>query len=434
MGETFAGGNHITGYKELSKDKQIIEMPIPSRVAIPLSQHTGIICEPMVKESQLVRVGTKIGQGQGLISSSVHASISGKVTKITDYNHPVLGVCKAVIIDSDGQDELEPGVGVALARNIKLFSKEQLLEIIKNAGIVGLGGAAFPTQVKLNPPKPVEFLIINGAECEPYLSCDFRIMLERSQDILKGVSVVQQILNVRKVLIGVEDDKQEAIKALRNKIAELKLDFAVVGLKTKYPQGAEKQLIKALLDREVPPGKLPFDVGVVVLNVGTVLAVGEAVFLNKPLYERVVTVTGKILKNPANLKVRLGTRFSELINFCGGIKGQCEKIIMGGPMMGIAQCTDDVPVIKGTSGILLLSKSQTAGFAEQPCIRCGRCVDICPMRMLPYLLSQYGQTGHYQKADGLNVKDCMECGACVYICPAKRRILEHIRLLKTVLK
>ncbi len=432
MLQTFPGGKHLTSFKDLSKDEPITELALPQQVVIPLTQHTGSSCEPLVKEGDAVKTGTKIGTSPKFISSTVHSSISGKVAKIIDHIHPVLGKCKSIIIDSDGKDELDDSC--VKGEKVESLSKDELLSRIKDSGIVGLGGAAFPTQVKLTPPQPVDTLIINGVECEPYLTCDFRLMLERTEDILKGVSLIQKIVNAPSCFIGIEDDKAQAIMAMRNKIVKMNLNIKVIPLKAKYPQGAEKQLIKAILNREVPGGKLPFDVGVLMNNVGTALAVYEAIYLGKPLYERVVTVTGRILRKTANLKVRLGTRVSELIKYCQGTTQPIGKIIIGGPMMGLAQFSDDLPVIKGTSGVLLLSKDEIKEFVEQPCIRCGQCVNVCPVRMLPYKLSLCGEFGRFDLAHLYNPDDCMECGLCTYVCPARRRILEYIRLIKGILR
>jgi electron transport complex protein RnfC len=432
---TFSGGKHIHSFKELTADKPIKNLPLPQQVIIPLSQHTGAVCQPVVKKGDTVKTGTLIGTSDKLISSRIHSSISGKVKDIADYNHPVLGQSVAVIIDSDQKDEKDSAI--AKRSKVDSFSKQELLEMIKDAGIVGLGGAAFPTQVKLNPLKPVDTLIINAVECEPYLTCDYRIMLEHTNNILKGILIIQKIIGVSRVIVGIEDDKPEAIKLLRNKCVEKHHNIEIVALKAKYPQGAEKQLIKAVSDREVPPGKLPFDVGVVVSNIGTALAVFEAVYDGKPLYERVVTVTGKCISQPANLRVRIGTRFKELIDFCQGYSEDVGKIIMGGPMMGICQFTDDVPVIKGTSGILALSQKEVDHYnrmSDQPCIRCGRCVEACPVGMLPYALSLCVEMNRMDKASELNPFDCIECGTCTYVCPAKRQIVSGIKLVKAVTK
>ena len=432
MNVSFSGGKHISGYKHLTQDLPIVAMGAPAEAIIPLSQHTGAVCKALVKKGDKVKVGTKIGASDKLISSAVHSSVSGKVKAVTDYNHPVLGTSLAVIITSDGKDELD--AAVQQRRSVSPLNKDDLLKIIKEAGIVGLGGAAFPTHVKLTPPKEIDTFLINAAECEPYLTCDYRIMMESPNEILKGILLLQKIVGVKNVVVGIEDDKPEAISLLRNKIVAKSYSIKVQPLKTKYPQGAEKQLIKAILDREVPAGKLPFEVGAVVSNVGTALAVYEAVYQGKPLYERVVTVTGKSVKSPANLKVRIGTRFSELIEFCRGSSTPPSKVIMGGPMMGLAQFSTDMPVIKGTSGILLLSENEVPDYKEGPCIRCGRCVDICPMGMLPFALSLCVEFKRLDQASQYNPRDCTECGACTYICPAGRRILESIRLIKAVIK
>ncbi len=432
MSVSFSGGKHVAGYKHLTMDLLVVTMGAPAEVIIPLSQHTGAVCTALVKKGDKVKVGTKIGESDKLISSSVHSSLSGTVKAVADYNHPVLGASLAVIITSDGKDELDETV--KQRRSVSPLNKEDLLKIIKEAGIVGLGGAAFPTHVKLTPPKEIDTLLINAAECEPYLTCDYRIMMESPNEILKGILLIQKILGVKNVVVGIEDDKPEAISILRNKIVAKSYSIKVQSLKTKYPQGAEKQLIKAILDREVPAGKLPFEVGVVVSNVGTALAVYEAVYLGKPLYERVVTVTGKSVKKPANLKVRIGTRFSELIEFCQGSITAPAKVIMGGPMMGLAQFSTDMPVVKGTSGVLLLSESEVPDHKEGPCIRCGRCVDICPMGMLPFALNMCVESKMLDEASQYNPRDCIECGACTYICPARKRILESIRLIKAVMK
>ncbi|MCK4994844.1 MAG: electron transport complex subunit RsxC [Candidatus Omnitrophica bacterium] len=432
MSLSFSGGKHIPGYKHLTQDLPVVTMAAPAEVIIPLSQHTGAVCKTLLKKGDKVKVGTKIGSSDKLISSTVHSSVSGEIKAIADYNHPVLGTSIAVIITSDGKDELD--ASIKLRGSVSPLGKEELLKIVKESGIVGLGGAAFPTHVKLTPPKSIDTLLINAAECEPYLTCDYRIMIENPNEILKGINLLKKILGVKNIVVGIEDDKLEAISVLRNKIIAKSYSIKVQPLKTKYPQGAEKQLIKAILDREVPAGKLPFEAGVVVINVGTALALYEAVYLGKPLYERIVTVTGKSLRSPANLKVRIGTKFSDLIEFCHGTSTAASKVIMGGPMMGLAQFSTDTPVIKGTSGVLVLSEKEAPDYKEGPCIRCGRCVDICPVGMLPFALSMCAESKMLEQAAQYNPRDCIECGICTYICPARRRILESIRLIKAVAK
>ncbi|MBU0744894.1 MAG: electron transport complex subunit RsxC [Gammaproteobacteria bacterium] len=432
MLKTFPGGEHITGFKELTKNEPIEDFPLLPQVVIPLSQHAGSACEALVKQGDKVKTGTKIGSSTGFVSSTIHASISGIVSKIADEHHPVLGRCRAIIIESDGKDEKDASIKVP--DNINTFNKDELLTIIKEAGIVGLGGAAFPTHVKLKPPKTIDALLINGVECEPFLTCDLRLMLEKSEQIIRGIIILQKILDAKLVCMGIEHDKPEAIQQMRNKVKEMDADIRIFSLKTKYPQGAEKQLIKAILGREVPAGKLPFDVGVVAHNVGTAYAVFEAVYEGKPLYERVITVTGKILRKRKNLRVRIGSKVSEIIDFCGGTSQAIKKIIIGGPLMGLAQFSAEIPVIKGTSGILVLSGDETKFFMEQPCIRCGKCVRVCPVRMLPYALSLCGQLKSFETALQYNPFDCIECGLCSYVCPAKRKILEYIRLIKIVLR
>ncbi|MCM8813646.1 MAG: electron transport complex subunit RsxC [Candidatus Omnitrophica bacterium] len=426
--KTFVGGWHVWSHKELTRDAAIVAAPLPPRVVIPLAQHAGIVCRPLVKAGDTVLTGQKIGDAEGLITAPVHASISGKVTVVGDALHPVLGSAPAVTIESDGADRQDPAI--TPAGDPRGLSRNELVSRIRAAGIVGLGGAAFPTHVKLSPQKPVDVLIINGVECEPYLTCDYRLLVERPDEILDGIGLLQRAVGVEKVYIGIEDDKPLAIRTFQKRVSALKLPFSVVPVEVKYPQGAEKQLIKALVDREVPPGKLPFDVGVVVSNAGTALAAAEAVFQGKPLYERTVTVTGTTVREPKNIRVRLGTSFAELIAWCGGTTAPAGKIVMGGPMMGLAQFSDAVPVVKGTSGILVLSTAELVLPPEQPCIRCARCVDACPMQLLPYAMSLCAQMKQAERARVYNPSDCIECGVCTYVCPSKRRILEHIRLLK----
>jgi electron transport complex protein RnfC len=329
------------------------------------------------------------------------------------------------VIENDGVDRLQ-AVGCRPQVEIDNLTAEQIRNIVFEAGIVGLGGASFPTHIKLNPPKPIDTLIVNGAECEPYLTGDYRLMVEKTNEILKGIDLLAKCLGVKKVYIAIEDNKPEAIKAF----TIYHLPFTIKVLKSYYPQGGEKQLIKNILGREVPQGKLPFDIGVVVNNVATVFAVYEAVYLNKPLYERVVTVTGSCIVNPKNLLVRIGTPIKELINFCGPLKKEPAKIIIGGPMMGIAQWTDEVPVIKSSTGVILLNGKETKIQEEGFCIRCGACIRECPVGLIPCLINLACEKEMWTETKTYRAIDCIECGLCNYVCPANRNLTQSIKRAK----
>ncbi|MEA3328483.1 MAG: electron transport complex subunit RsxC [Candidatus Omnitrophota bacterium] len=425
------GGVHPPDYKELTNAIPIKDASLPSEVNISLSQHGGTPARSIVEPGDKVKCGTKIAESTGPVSSPVHASISGTVKEIKDYFHPVCGSFAAINISSDGRDEKEFFNNVS-ADN--LFP-EELRALIREAGVVGLGGAAFPTAVKLDPPKekPIGSLILNGVECEPYLTSDHRLMLEKPEEIISGAKIVKKILNAANCYLAIEKNKTDAIELMRKKI-DKEDGFYLKELAVKYPQGAEKQLIKTLLGREVPNGGLPLDVGVVVNNVGTVLAVYEAVIEGKPLYERVMTVTGSIVKNPQNLRVRIGTKFSHLVRECGGVNRGPAKIIMGGPMMGLAQYSLDVPVVKGTCGIIALAGKEISLSGLNPCLRCGRCVDVCPVGLLPGQISLAAEYGNFDLARQEGALDCIECGACEYICASQRGLVQLIKLAKSQCK
>jgi len=414
-------------YKSRTENKAIERLPLPSRVYIPLSQHVGKICSPQVKIGDTVLTGQRIAEAQACIYSPIHASLSGKVISIEDWPHPVSGRCKAVVIESDGLDSSQ----VAARRSqeeVERLTPEQIRSIVFDAGIVGLGGAAFPTHIKLTPPKPVDTLIINGAECEPFLTADYRLMVEKTKEILSGIALVEKCLAAKFVYIAVEDNKPEAIKAFSCQLSVVSCQLRI--LKSQYPQGGEKQLIKNILGKEVPSGKLPFDIGVVVQNVATVFAIYEAVYLNKPLYERVVTVTGSCLSNPKNLLVRIGTPIRNLIDFCGPLVDEPAKIIIGGPMMGIAQFNDAVPVIKSTTAVILFNKKETRTMEDSFCIRCGACIRECPVGLMPCLINLAAEKGMWDEAKRYGVLDCIECGLCNYVCPANRVIIQSIKRAK----
>ncbi|MBL7170557.1 MAG: electron transport complex subunit RsxC [Candidatus Omnitrophica bacterium] len=422
---SFKHGIHPPEKKETTRSKPIEDFPLPKKVIIPLSQHTGRPNESIVKKGERVETGQLIGETSAFISSPVHASLSGIVSAIEPRPHPLGMKVQSVVIESDEKDEW------ISASDAVQGSPDNIKDLIKSAGIAGLGGAAFPTHVKLSPPanKKIEFLIINGAECEPYLTSDERVMLEYSAAIVEGIEILKKVLGVEKVVLGIELNKPECIAAM-SKAVQGK-DIEIVGLKTKYPQGGEKQLIKAILGREVPRRGLPLDVGCVVQNVGTVVAVRDAVIKKKPLIERVVTVTGSAVEEPKNLRVRIGTPFIELLNFCNFQKDSAGKVIMGGPMMGISQHNLDVPVIKGTSGILAMKKEEVIEYNHRQCIRCARCVESCPVYLMPYEISLASESDRFDIAEKLGVFDCIECGVCGYVCPATRHMTHLMKKAKT---
>jgi len=415
-------------HKHSTENKPIEKLPLPAKVYIPLSQHLGKISIPEVRAGDNVLTGQRIAGVAGHVSAFIHSSVSGKVTGLEDWPHPVLGRCKAITIESDAKDTKSAGHQLAKSpEEIENLTPEQIRNIVFEAGIVGMGGASFPTHIKLNPSKPVDTLVINGAECEPYLTGDYRLMIEKTKEVLQGTAIVEKCLGVKKVIIAIEDNKPEAISRFR---AICDKRYAIDILKSAYPQGGEKQLIKNVLKREVPSGRLPFDIGVVVHNVGTVYAIYEAVFLGKPLYERVVTVTGSCLTNPKNLLVRIGTPIKELIAYCGPLREEPAKIIIGGPMMGMAQYTTDVPVIKSTTGVVLLNRKEARVQEEEFCIRCGACVRACPAGLMPCLINLASEKELWTQAKAYSCLDCIECGLCNYVCPANRMLTQSIKRAK----
>ena len=415
--------------KSSTKHKSISLAKLPTKVYLPLHQHLGKPCTASVKRADTVRAGQVIATSDAGIFAPLHASISGKVVTIDDWPHPTLGRGKAVIIESDQS----PDLGFSPIRpkeEINRLTASELRQIIFDAGIVGLGGAAFPAHVKLNPPTKINSLIINGAECEPYLTSDTRLMIERADKILKGIDLVARCLNVadEDVYIGIGHRKPEAIEAFKPLLKDRGYKLSV--LKGRCPQGGEKQLTESILNRQVSSGKVPFSIGVVVHNVATVFAIYEAVYFNKPLIERVVTVTGSCFSNPGNFLVRIGTPIKNLIDECGPFKKEPEKIIMGGPMMGVAQFSLDTPIIKGTSGVLLLSKDEVERGEEGACIRCGECIYNCPVYLMPNLINQAAEKERFDLAKELGALDCIECGLCSYVCPAKIELNQRIKYAK----
>jgi len=427
--KTFSGGVHPPTAKELTKGEAIVDAALPERVVIPLRQSLGAPAKPVVAVGDEIRTGQVIGEAQGFVSVPVHSSLTGKVTALGRFPHPVGGEQEAVVIEGDGADEWHESV--APREDVESLSPDDIRNIVKDAGLVGLGGAAFPTHVKLSPPesKPIDTVILNGAECEPWLTADHRIMCQDPRNIVKGLKLLMRALGCQRGLVGIEANKPDAIEAMRESVAD-EPEVQVVPLQVKYPQGAEKQLIHATLHRAVPAGGLPMDVAVVVQNVGTALAVYEAVHLGRPLVQRVLTLTGTPLAKPTNFRARIGTLVSSLVEQAGGVKGDVAKVISGGPMMGIAQFTLDVPVIKGMSGVLFLAPGQTDVEPPAPCIRCSHCVHSCPMKLVPTTIEKLVMADRIDDAVEIGLLDCIECGSCAYVCPSRRRLVHNFKFGK----
>ena len=430
--KTFSKGGVHPEENKISHDSPIQVQPIPKTVSILLGQHIGKPASPVVSRGDEVKVGTLIAQADGFVSANIHSSVSGKVKKIetildaSGYQKP------CITIQCDGEDTWEETIDRTpeIVRDIKL-SSEEIIQRIAECGIVGMGGATFPTNVKLMPPKDAtpECVIINGAECEPYLTADHRTLLERGEEVLIGLQILMKSVGVTKGYVAIENNKRDAIEKL-TEIASSMPGIEIVPMKVKYPQGGEKQLIDTVLKRRVASGKLPVTEGAIVQNVGTALAVYEAVQKHKPLVERVVTVTGKAVKNPCNLLVRIGTPLSELIETAGGMPRSTAKLVSGGPMMGKAVYSDEIPVAKGTSGVLMLLDEDTKRRPMRNCIRCAKCVGACPMGLNPAFLMRDTVYKDWEALESNHVYDCIECGSCSFICPANRPLLDHIRIGK----
>ncbi len=430
MSLTFSGGIHplhkIGEGKVFTSHLAVEEMPAGSVVKIPLVQHIGTAAQPVVSPGQRVLMGEKIAEPKGFVSTAIHASVSGTVKSIEKITNILGKQVEAIVIENDFQDEKAE---FAVLDDAQMQPKE-IIDAIQQGGIVGMGGAAFPLHVKLSVPegKHVDTLIINGAECEPFLTADHRLMLEQPERIVAGVRIVMRALGVSKAYIGIEDNKPDAIATLQ-KACEGGVGVEVAAVKTKYPQGSEKQLIDAIAHREVPSGGLPADAGVVVANVASVKAVADYFLYGEPLIRRIVTVTGAV-KQPKNLLVRVGTSAQDVIDYVGGFAGEPLKIISGGPMMGQPFPTLDCVVIKGSSGILVLDGQYTKKEVESNCIRCGRCMEICPMHLMPMNISAAAAMEDIEKSERFRAPDCMSCGSCSYVCPAKKPIAQNIKFAK----
>jgi electron transport complex protein RnfC len=426
-----AGGVHPRESKGLTEHLAIEVMPLPDEVEIPLLQHFGATCEALVNKKDLVQEGDLIGAVKVGLGANIHSSITGNVTSIGYSAGPISLSIPSITItrDTKAQDRSYTPL------EWKGLTPQELLQRIKDAGIVGTGGAGFPTHIKLSPPfdAKVDTLILNGAECEPYLTTDHRLMIERPDEIIEGAKILMSILGIKECYIGIEANKGNAIKILRKSVESQGLNdlkIRINPLKVKYPQGSEKQLIESITGRKVPGYGLPFDIGVIVQNVGTTKAVYDAVVLNKPLYEKVITISGKGIARPANLQVRVGTRVNDIVRYLGGTRGDLAKIVIGGPMMGFAVSSLDIPVTKTVSGILFLNRDEIDDQPHGPCIRCGWCVEACPMGLQPNEIGLYVEAGRAADTAHLGPFECFECGCCAYTCPAKRPLVQFIRLAK----
>ena len=425
MKHRFFGGIHPKYNKEMSTKSVTLPVIAPKQVVIPMQQHIGIPCTPLVKVGDRVLRGQKIGDGEGLCVP-VHASVSGRVTAIESRPHPTLGSVPAVVIENDFQDE---AVLMPIPK-----TQEEILHTIREAGIVGMGGAAFPGDVKaLSAMGKVDTLIANACECEPYITADDALLRTSPEQVLKGMQILARLLQPEKIVLAVEDNKVLAIAKIRS-VLENYPEITLRILPTRYPQGAEKQLIQAVTGREVLPGKLPVSVGCAVFNVSTFAAISRAVLRGFPLIQRIVTVSGEAISQPQNFAVRIGTSFRDLIEIAGGLNEKTERVICGGPMMGVAQSDLSAPVVKATNSVLCLLKDQN-GAAENPvCLRCGKCVSVCPMRLQPLYMYRYVNAGRLEELERLHITDCMECGSCAFTCPGKLPLVERFRKGKKMLK
>jgi electron transport complex protein RnfC len=433
--KTFPKGGIHPPENKITTGSAIERLPIPPTVIIPVNQHIGAPAIPVVNKGDKVLAGQLIAKASGFVSANIHSSVSGTVARIDAMPDSSGYKQLSIVIDTEGDTWIDGvGSGSGVADN-SIPDAVQIIDRCFESGLVGMGGATFPTHVKLKIPKgkKCKLLIINGVECEPYLTSDHRLLLEKGNEIIDGITLLMKALNVEKAVIGIENNKPDAITSMEN-ICKSVPGISVQPLKVKYPQGGEKQLIKSLTGREVPSGGLPIDLGILVQNVGTAYALHEAVRKNKPLIERVVTITGKSLSKPGNYLVRIGTPVSRLIEAAGGIPENTGKIIIGGPMMGKAVSTPEVPVVKGTSGVVVLPDGESERLQPSPCIRCGRCLTACAVYLEPYLLMSLSEKGYFERAEKERITDCMECGSCSYICPAGRPLLDYIRLGKSTVQ
>ncbi len=426
--EGYYGGIHPSENKELSEHVDLVKFPAPETVVIPLSMHAGAPANAVVEVGDEVKVGQKIGEAGGFISSPVHSSVSGTVTAIEVHKHATRGECLSVVIKSDGKDTLHESVKPN--KDLDSLTPDEIIEIVKEAGIVGMGGAGFPTFVKLKPAKPVDTILLNGCECEPYLTADHKVLLAYADDVVFGLKAMIKTVGAEKGIIVIEDNKEDAVKLMEEKTADID-NIEVFVAKTKYPQGAEKMLIKNVMKRQVPSGGLPADVGCVVANISTTKAVSDAIQTGMPLIERVVSVTGEKIKDPGNFIVKIGTNTKDLIDYCGGVTDDDVMYKAGGPMMGFVLSDTNVPIMKGSNGIIAIEPDVTTAVE---CIKCGRCMDVCPMELTPLYFAKLADAEDWMGMKEKNVMDCLECRCCEYICSSKIPLVSKIKAGKAAIR
>ena len=433
MAQAFFGGVHPNDMKAATNEKAIEQLAAPAEVVIPMSMHIGAPCKPIVAVGDKVTIGQKIGEPGGFVSAPIHASVSGTVKAVEPRPFSMGGTMMSVVIENDFQNTVCPDIHPV--DDPDSLTPEQLVEIVKNAGIVGQGGATFPTHVKISSGLgKVDYVIINAAECEPYITGDHRTMLERPEQIIGGATYLAKMFGVDKVVIGVEDNKQNGIDALNACIKEKNAPVVVEPLHCRYPQGGEKQLCQAITGKQVPPGGLPSNIGCAVFNINTTCAIFRAITTGMPVVKKIVTVSGSGVVEPKNIECPIGTPVARLFDACGGLRDGTYKLIMGGPMMGMAQYTADVPVGKGTGAMLAFCEDEEKTVENPQCIRCGRCVEACPMHLEPLMLYQYAEKGMLDELNDAYIMDCMECGACAYACPARMHLTHMFKVGKQKLK
>ncbi len=426
------GGVHVSHHKNTA-EMPVVRIAPPKKIVLPMQQHIGAPCEPKVKVGDTVSVGQIVGDTDKFVSAPIHSSVSGTVVAVGDVNLPSGVVTKGVTIESDGEMRQYEGIKPPVVE-----TREDFIKAVRESGLVGLGGAGFPTHVKLAFPKEknIDTLIINAAECEPYITVDYRECLENSKNIIGGIQLLQKWLEIPNVIIAIEDNKPQAFKALQAIAGEFKVkdNVKLMTLKSVYPQGAEKMMVQSATGRRVPPGKLPADVGCVVMNVASAAFIGRYMRTGRPLVSRSMTVDGSAIKEPKNVRVPIGTSIQEIIDFCGGFKEEPEKILSGGPMMGMAVFSTDVPMIKSNNAILAFAKGDAELKTERDCIRCGRCAAACPMSLMPTLIERYAKIGDVDSLNRIGINVCMECGSCAYSCPAGKPLVQYMRLAKSVVR